>query len=77
MSADLRMLTILDDKILVQLGSAPASMNPEQQEKFREGLRNLIGQMRIRNVRDFSQLVAEIVAFRQDFLGDKSKVLAL
>lgn len=71
------MLTFLDDKILVQLGSAPASLNPEQQDKFRDGLRNLIGQMRTRNVRDFSQLVAEIVAYRQEFLGDKSKILAL
>lgn len=75
--ANPRVLTVLDDKILVQLGSAPANLIPEHQDRFRDGLRNLVGQMRIRNVRDFNQMATEIVAYRQEFVGDKSKVLAL
>lgn len=66
-----------DDKILAQLVHEPAIKDPEQQEQFRAGLRNLISSLRERSIKDFNTLAKEIIAYRQDFLGDKSKILNL
>ena len=68
---------LTDDRILAQLVHEPASKDPEQQENFRAGLRMLISSLRERSIKDFNTLANEIIAYRQDFLGDKSKVLNL
>ena len=75
--ADVGPLTILDDLILVQLGAAPKGLSYEDQEAYSRGLREVIRDIRARNVKDFNTVAAEITAFRTKFLGDSTKVLSL
>jgi hypothetical protein len=65
-----------DDAVLTALGS-PDEFTGEQREKFCEGLRQVLMDLRVRKIRDFDIIASEIVAHRSKFLGDKSKVLAL
>lgn len=63
--------------ILVQLGAAPKGLSPEQQDAYSTGLRNVIRDIRARNIKDFNTVAAEITTYRSKFLGDKTKVLPL
>ncbi|KAG0650115.1 RNA elimination defective 1 [Hyphodiscus hymeniophilus] len=65
-----------DDAILTTLGN-PAEFPAHQQQKFREGLKNLLIELRKRNVRDFDTIALEVLAHRSNFLNDPSKVLML
>jgi len=64
------------DAVLTALGS-PDEFTGEQREKFCEGLRQVLMDLRVRKIRDFDIIASEIVAHRSKFLGDTSKVLAL
>lgn len=68
--------SVADDAVLTALGS-PDEFTGEQREKFCEGLRQVLMDLRVRKIRDFDIIASEIVAHRSKFLGDKSKVLAL
>ncbi|EKD14354.1 hypothetical protein MBM_07584 [Drepanopeziza brunnea f. sp. 'multigermtubi' MB_m1] len=70
-----RDIALPDDAILTALGS-PAEFTGEQRELFCAGLRAVLLDLRVRKIRDFEIIAAEIVAHRAKFLGDKSKVLA-
>jgi len=65
-----------DDAILTALGS-PDEFKGEQRDKFCEGLKGVLLDLRVRKIRDFDIIASEIIAHRSKFLGDKSKVLAL
>ncbi|KAH8787177.1 hypothetical protein BGZ57DRAFT_755743 [Hyaloscypha finlandica] len=67
---------VADDAVLTALGS-PDEFTGEQREKFCEGLRQVLMDLRVRKIRDFDIIASEIVAHRSKFLRDKSKVLAL
>lgn len=71
--ADLNLITLADDKILVDLGAKPDGSSPE----FGNGLREIIHNIRARKIRDFNTVASEITAYRARFLGDSSKVLPL
>jgi hypothetical protein len=66
----------VDDAVLTALGS-PDEFTGVQREKFREGLKEVLTKLRLRKIRDFDVIAAEIVAHRSKFLGDNSKVLML
>lgn len=66
----------LDDAVLTALGS-PEEFSAEQREKFCDGLRGVLTNLRARKIKDFDVIAAEIVAHRARFLGDSSKVLNL
>ncbi|KAL8828497.1 MAG: hypothetical protein Q9191_002555 [Dirinaria sp. TL-2023a] len=72
----LRSIKLSDDKILVQLGAAPAGLSHEQ-DAYSRGLREVIRDIRARHIRDFNTVAAEIIAYRARFLGDKTKILPL
>ena len=63
--------------ILLQLGTAPAGLTDENQSAYNEGLKNVIRDIRSRNVRDFNAMAADITAYRANFIGDQTKVLPL
>ena len=63
--------------ILLQLGTAPVGLPKEQQDAYNEGLRNVIRDIRSRNVRDFNAMAADITTYRVNFIGDNTKVLPL
>ena len=75
--ADLGILTITDDKILVDLGARPESSSQENSKAFGDGLKQVIHDIRNRKIRDFNVVASEITAYRSKFLGDASKVLPL
>ena len=75
--ADIGSLTSADDKILVQLGAAPAGLSQEEQDAYSKGLREIIRDIRARNIKDFNIVAAEITAYRARFLGDTTKILPL
>ncbi len=62
--------------ILVQLGATP-KLSPEEQDAYSKGLREVIRDIRARNVKDFNTVASEITAYRSKFLGDNTKVLPL
>ena len=63
--------------ILLQLGFAPEGLSPAEQIAYNEGLKNLIRDIRSRNVRDFNAMAADITTYRANFIGDNTKVLPL
>jgi len=71
-----RQIGLPDDAVLTALGS-PDEFHGEQRERFIDGLKEVLSNMRKRKVNDFDVIAAEIVAHRSKFLGDKSKVLML
>ena len=63
--------------ILLQLGTAPEGLTEESQNAYNEGLKNVIRDIRSRNVRDFNAMAADITAYRANFIGDTTKILPL
>ena len=52
-------------------------LSQEQQDAYNEGLRNVIRDIRSRNVRDFNAMAADITTYRVNFIGDNTKILPL
>jgi hypothetical protein len=67
---------LADDDILKALGSQN-EFTGEQRVKFIDGLRDALGAIRVKKIRDFDNIAKEIIAHRRTFLGDDSKVLPL
>lgn len=67
---------IADDAVLTALGS-PEEFSAEQRDRFCQGLRGVLTDLRARKIKDFDVIAAEIVAHRSQFLGDNSKILNL
>ncbi|KAL8642956.1 MAG: hypothetical protein Q9228_000400 [Teloschistes exilis] len=72
-----REMNLSDDMILVQMGTVPEGLSPEQRNIFVVGLRRIIQEIRGRKVKDFKTVASEIAAYRARFLGDESKILPL
>lgn len=71
------LITLTDDKILVQMGSLREGRTPEEKDQYITGLKQIINDMRRDKVKDFNTVAAEIVAYRRRFLQDPSRVLPL
>lgn len=71
------LLTLTDDKILIQMGAAREGQTEEEQKAYLAGLKEIINEMRRDKVKDFSTVAAEIAAYRRRFLQDPSRVLPL
>ena len=65
-----------DDDILKALGSQDG-FTGEQRIRFIDGLKDALGAIRERKIRDFDSIAKEILAYRRRFLDDASRVLAL
>ncbi|KAJ5360486.1 hypothetical protein N7517_009677 [Penicillium concentricum] len=73
----LRDMTLSDDKILVQMGSAREGQTEEEKEAYLAGLKEIINDLRRDKVKDFNTVASEIAAYRRRFLQDPSRVLSL
>ncbi|KAF7957817.1 hypothetical protein EAE96_003387 [Botrytis aclada] len=71
-----REMGLPDDAVLTKLGS-PDEFEGEQRDRFIEGLKSVLSDLRARKIKDFDDIASEIVAHRAKFLGDSSKVLSL
>ncbi|KAI0431986.1 hypothetical protein F5Y09DRAFT_303168 [Xylaria sp. FL1042] len=69
-------MVLQDAEIITQLGSADMFVG-ETRTKFIEGLKRLLNELKTNRVKDFDRITKAIVRHRQEFLGDKTKVLAL
>jgi len=49
----------------------------ETKTKFIEGLKRVLNDLKANRIKDFDRITKAIVKHRQEFLGDRSKVLAL
>ncbi|KZF23059.1 hypothetical protein L228DRAFT_283117 [Xylona heveae TC161] len=72
-----RDMNLSDDMILVQMGAAQEGQTQEERQHYVEGLKQVIHDMRGRNVNDFNIVASELAAYRSRFLNDKSRVLSL
>lgn len=61
----------------MQIGSVREGSTAEEEADFMAGLRQTLNQLRAHKVKDFSTVLAEIVAYRSKFLKDESRVLIL
>ncbi|CAG8138528.1 unnamed protein product [Penicillium nalgiovense] len=73
----LRDMTLSDDNILVQMGAAQESQTEEEQQRYVDGLKEIINDLRRDKVKDFNTVASEIAAYRRRFLQDPSRVLSL
>ncbi|KAI1423411.1 hypothetical protein F5Y12DRAFT_757664 [Xylaria sp. FL1777] len=69
-------MVLPDAEIITQLGSADMFVG-ETRTRFIEGLKRVLNELKANRVKDFDRITKAIVKHRQDFLGDKTKVLAL
>ena len=66
-----------DDEILVELGSVMEGDTEAVKNSYRDGLRELITDMRSRKVNDFETVAAEISRYRSRFFNDPTRVVRL
>lgn len=69
-------MVLPDAEIITQLGSSDMFVG-EARTKFIEGLKKVLNDLKANKVKDFDRITKAIVKHRHDFLGDKTKVLAL
>ncbi|RWA13528.1 hypothetical protein EKO27_g1603 [Xylaria grammica] len=69
-------MVLAEAEIITQLGSAEMFVG-ETRTKFIEGLKKVLNELKANRVKDFDRITKAIVKHRQEFLGDKTKVLAL
>ncbi|OTA99450.1 hypothetical protein M426DRAFT_27480 [Hypoxylon sp. CI-4A] len=69
-------MVLPDAEIITQLGSADM-FTGETRNKFIEGLKKVLNELKANKVKDFDRITRAIVKHRQEFLEDKSKVLPL
>jgi len=71
------LLRIVDDEILVDLGSVIEGNTEEERATYRAGLRDVITGMRQAKVSDFEQVASAIIDYRRRFLKDETRVLTM
>ncbi|KAI5796264.1 hypothetical protein DFH27DRAFT_467537, partial [Peziza echinospora] len=72
-----RQIALSDDEILVELGSVMEGDTEAVKSSYRDGLRELITDMRSRKVNDFETVAAEISRYRSRFFNDPTRVVRL
>jgi hypothetical protein len=67
----------IGEKLLVQLGTANPGKSPEERFRWNEGLRDVLKELRQRNIKDPNGIAMEIARYRREFLKDDSRVVNL
>jgi hypothetical protein len=65
------------DKLLVQLGTANPGKTPEEKQKWNQGLRLVLKELRQKNIKNPNGIAEEISRYRRQFLEDDARVLNL
>ncbi|KAF2184039.1 hypothetical protein K469DRAFT_689395 [Zopfia rhizophila CBS 207.26] len=66
---------ISGDKILVQLGTANPGKTPEEKQQWNDGLRGVLKELRLKNIKDPNVVAVEIAKYRRQFLQDDTRVV--
>ncbi|KAH9880988.1 hypothetical protein J1614_001481 [Plenodomus biglobosus] len=72
-----RDIGITGEKLLVQLGTANPGETPEERQKWNDGLRGVLKELRVKNIKDPNGIAAEIAKYRRQFLNDETRVVNL
>jgi hypothetical protein len=70
-----REVAITGDRLLVQLGTANPGKTSEEKQRWNDGLRGVLKDLRQRNIKDPNGIAAEIARFRREFLKDDTRVV--
>ncbi|ORY04190.1 hypothetical protein BCR34DRAFT_491769 [Clohesyomyces aquaticus] len=70
-----RDMGLTGDKILVQLGTANPGKTPEEKQRWNDGLRLVLKELRLRNIKDPNVVAEEIAKYRRQFLHDDTRVV--
>ncbi|OAL43735.1 hypothetical protein IQ07DRAFT_592815 [Pyrenochaeta sp. DS3sAY3a] len=65
------------EKMLVQLGTANPGKTAEEKQQWNNGLRNVLSELRQKNIKDPDGIAMEISKFRRRFLDDETRVVIL
>lgn len=63
--------------MLVQLGTANPGKTAEEKQQWNNGLRNVLSELRQKNIKDPDGIAMEISKFRRRFLDDETRVVIL
>ncbi|KAH7377675.1 hypothetical protein BKA66DRAFT_443223 [Pyrenochaeta sp. MPI-SDFR-AT-0127] len=72
-----RDLNITGEKLLVQLGTANPGKTPDEKQKWNDGLRGVLKELRQKNIKDPNGIAVEIAKYRRQFLNDDTRVVNL
>ncbi|KAL6711586.1 hypothetical protein ACN47E_004520 [Coniothyrium glycines] len=72
-----RDIGITGEKLLVQLGTANPGKTPEEKQKWNDGLRGVLKELRTKNIKDPNGIAVEIANYRRQFLNDITRVVNL
>jgi hypothetical protein len=61
----------------VQLGTANPGKTPEEKQRWTDGLRGVLKNLRQRSAKDPIDIAMEIAKYRRQFLNDDSRVVNL
>ncbi|KAI5291768.1 hypothetical protein KEM54_000290 [Ascosphaera aggregata] len=70
-------MALSDENILLQLGHYREGRTHEDKERYVDGLKTIVTQMRESGVKDFETVAKGITAYRRRFLQDDTRVLTL
>ncbi|USP77719.1 hypothetical protein yc1106_04993 [Curvularia clavata] len=68
---------ITGDKLLLQLGTANPGKTSEEKQRWNDGLRGVLKELRQRNIKDPNGIAEEIARYRRQFLNDDTRVVNL
>ncbi|KAL5453848.1 hypothetical protein PMIN07_007779 [Paraphaeosphaeria minitans] len=71
------MNTYLGEKLLVQLGTANPGKTPEERQRWNDGLRGVLKDLRQKNTKDPNGIAIQIANYRRQFLQDDTRVVNL
>ncbi|KAJ4356673.1 uncharacterized protein N0V89_004709 [Didymosphaeria variabile] len=72
-----RDMNISGEKLLVQLGTANPGKTPEERQRWNDGLRGVLKDLRQKNTKDPNGIAIEIANYRRQFLQDDTRVVNL
>ncbi|CBX96043.1 hypothetical protein LEMA_P031950.1 [Plenodomus lingam JN3] len=72
-----RDISITGEKLLVQLGTANPGETAEERQRWNDGLRGVLKELRVKNIKDPNGIAAEIAKYRRHFLNDETRVVSL
>lgn len=67
----------IGEKLLVQLGTANPGKTSEEKQKWNDGLRGVLKELRTKNIKDPNGIAVEIAKYRRQFLNDDTRVVNL
>jgi hypothetical protein len=65
------------EHLLVQLGTANPGKTQNEKQQWNDGLRNVLKELRQKNIKDPNGIAREIANYRRKFLNDDTRVVNL